>query len=92
MDHITSYELALHCRRSTRGVEETTELVSKLIQAYSGSSGRDTLGVPLINSERMEAIWNSQSKHIVCIQDPPGVSLYTLTGSVKKGGIELQTY
>lgn len=55
--HIKSSELAMRCRRTTRGVEETTRLISQLIQSLDGDKGRDTQGVPLINSERMAEIW-----------------------------------
>ena len=92
MKHLSRYELALHCRRKTRGVAETTQLIRQLIETFSGERGRDTLGVPLINSSRMTSIWEAQKKHIACIQDPPGVSLYTRTGSTIKGGIELPNF
>ena len=89
---LSRYELALHCRRTTRGVAETTRLIGELIETFSGDKGRDTLGVQLINTSRMKSIWDAQKKHIPCIQDPPGVALYTKTGSIKKGGIELPNY
>jgi len=92
MKHLSRYELALHCRRTTRGEAETTELLDKLINAFSGEKGRDTLGVPLLNKTRMDSIWKAAKKHIPCIQDPPGVSLYTRTGFTKKGDIELPNY
>lgn len=56
MKHLSRYELALHCRRKTRGVAETTQLISELIETFSGEKGWDTLGVPLINSSRMKSI------------------------------------
>ena len=89
---ISRSELALHCRRTTRGTKETQALIKSHIQAYDGDGGRDTLGVPLINSARMSAILMSQWKHVACIQDPPGVQLYTQTGTVVKGGHRLPTY
>lgn len=90
--HIKTSELAMHCRRTTRGVEETTRLISQLIQSLDGDKGRDTQGVPLINSERMAEIWKQQQKHVQCIQDPPNVQLYTQTGVSKKGGGPLPVY
>lgn len=89
---ITQRELALHCKRTTRGTRETLTLIESLIQAFEGDNGRDTLGVPLINSDRMREIQTSQQKHIACIQDPPGVQLYLQTGTVVKGGHRLPTY
>ncbi|KAH3703704.1 hypothetical protein DPMN_078747 [Dreissena polymorpha] len=40
----------------------------------------------------MKSIWEAQERHIACIQDPPVISLYTRTGSTKKGGIDLPNY
>jgi len=92
MRKITKNELALHCRRTTRGVEQTTKLISDLIAAFEGEKGRDTLGVPLINSNRMTEEWDKQIKHIPCLQDPQNTQLYIQTGTSKKGGHSLPTY
>jgi len=54
--HLTSAELALHCKRVTRGTQETQNLVSGLIQSLDGPKGCDTLGVPLFDSERMAEV------------------------------------
>lgn len=89
---LTKEELALHCRRRTRGEETTIPLLEQLLRQLGGSSGNDSLGVPLIDAERMEYIWRVQRKHVKCIQDPPGVALYTVTGSMTKGGVLLKTY
>ncbi|XP_073727112.1 uncharacterized protein [Misgurnus anguillicaudatus] len=89
---ISRSELALHCRRTTRGTKETLTMIESLIQAFEGYAGRDTLGVPLINSARMSEIIKSQRKHVACIQDPQGVQLYMQTGTLMKGGHRLPTY
>ncbi|KAK9966286.1 hypothetical protein ABG768_028068 [Culter alburnus] len=89
---ISRSELALHCRRTTRGTKETLAMIESHIQAFDGDAGRDTLGVPLINSARMREILKSQRKHVACIQDPLGVQLYMQTGTVVKGGHRLPTY
>ena len=59
MKYRSRYELALQCRRHTRGVAEMTHLISKLIDTFSGERGRVTLGVPLINRTRMACIWEA---------------------------------
>ncbi|XP_022110160.1 uncharacterized protein LOC110989819 isoform X2 [Acanthaster planci] len=84
--------LACYCRRTTRGVEETTCLIKDLISTLDGEQGRDTMGIPLFDSARIWDIWESQKKHIVCIQDPLGVQLYTKTGEACIGFVELPTY
>lgn len=89
---LSKSELALHCKRTTRGTRETVDLISQLIDSFEGERGRDTLGVPLINSARMAEIWKSQRKHVACIQDPSGVQLYVQTGTLTKGGHTLPTY
>ncbi|XP_056224227.1 uncharacterized protein LOC130163830 [Seriola aureovittata] len=90
--YLSREELALHCRRRTRGEETTVQLLEELLRLFMGSSGNDSLGVPLFDSERMEHIWRVQNKHVKCIQDLPGVALYTKTGELTKGGVHLPIY
>jgi len=90
--HLSRRELALHCRRTTRGVAETTTLLQELITTFDSDRGKDSLGVPLLDHDRIQVMWEQQQKHVSCIQDPPGLSLYTRTGWLKKGGVELPTY
>ena len=84
-------ELARHCRRRTRGVEQTTKLVEDLT-FYCGPGGVDKAGMPLLDKERTQVVWESQRKHVACIQDLDGVQLYLQTGTLKKGGVELPVY
>lgn len=88
---ISRSELALHCRRTTGGTKETLALIESDVQPFDGDAGRDTLGVPLINSARMREILKSQRKHVACIQDPAVVQLYMQTGTVMKRGHRLPT-
>lgn len=89
---ISKKELALYCRRRTRGVESTTRHIDRLLQELKGEKGRDLMGVPLLDTVRIEHIWRVQMRHVKCIQDPPGVPLYTETGTTTKGGIVLTKY
>ncbi|XP_059209499.1 uncharacterized protein LOC131988409 [Centropristis striata] len=89
---ITRRELALHCRRRTRGAEETSRLIGSLISLFDSPSGKDTLGVPLLDHERIQQIWKEQQKHLSCIQDPEDFPLYIKTGTLKKGNVELCSY
>ncbi|KAG1647747.1 hypothetical protein GQR58_030363 [Nymphon striatum] len=91
-EQLSRKELSLHCRRQTRGTEETSFLLKQLLQAYSGDAGRDTLGVPLLDTEKVRQTWSSQERHIRCLQDPDGYSLYTRTGYLTKGGIKLPMF
>ncbi len=90
--HISKDELLKNCRRRTRGEETTIHLLDMLIRELMGGKGNDALGVPLLDSVRMQHIWNVQRRHVTCIQDPPNVLLYMETGTINKGGVVLQTY
>ena len=92
MRYVTKKELSTHVHRKTRGVQVTTMLISNLLEAFSGPLGTDTLGVPLLDSDRIWTIWQSQQKHIPCLQHLEDVQLYTKTGTLVKGGIELPIY
>ena len=82
---LTREELARHCRRKTRGVEQTTELIEALLLAMTPAT--DILGVPLLRGE-MKDIWEEQRHHIPCLQDPPNIPLYTTTSHLTKGGVQ----
>ncbi|KAJ8349271.1 hypothetical protein SKAU_G00244010, partial [Synaphobranchus kaupii] len=69
---ISKDELALYCRRRTRGEEATIRLIDRLLEQLMGHKGRDLLGVPLLDREWMEHIWRIQKRHVKCIQDLPG--------------------
>jgi hypothetical protein len=66
-------------------VDETTQLIEDHTAAFDGDKGKDTLGVPLLNSPRMKEEWEHQKRHVTCIQDPEGVQLYIQTGTLRKG-------
>lgn len=81
---ITTNELARHCRRRTRDPARIKILISELLDQMWDLT--DTTGVRLISDQSMKRIWEVQQKHLECIQDPPGVELYTKTGTLEKGG------
>ena len=89
--HLTK-ELATHCKRRTRGTDESAKLIKRLLTTYSLDPGKDTMGIPLLNCDYAWQIWEEQKKHLPCIQDPEGVQLYMETGKLKKGGVDLPVY
>ncbi|XP_039634653.1 uncharacterized protein LOC120544772 [Perca fluviatilis] len=89
---ITREEWRLHCRRRTRGAEESTLLIQELLDTFGGPAGHNTLDIPLLDALRIQEIWRTQRPHLSCIQDPPGVQLYTQTGRLTKGGVSLPVY
>ncbi|XP_058251159.1 uncharacterized protein LOC131356260 [Hemibagrus wyckioides] len=48
---ITKNELALYCRRRTRGVETTVRLIECLLHELKEEKGRDLKGVPLLDTD-----------------------------------------
>ena len=85
-------ERTLHCKRTTRGAEETIRLIDGLLDSLMGPAGNDILGVPLFHRSRIQEAWNSQRRHVECLHDPPAIGLYTRTGSRMKGGVQLPVY
>ncbi len=82
--HVTKKELATHCKRRTRGPDESAELIQQLLITYSSDLGKDTMGIPLLNHDRAWQIWEEQKRHLPCVQDPEDVLLYMETGKRRK--------
>ena len=73
-------------------MEATISLIERLLQELRGQTG-DLMGVPLLDQVRLEHIWRVQNRHLRCIQDMPGVQLYTEVGTTTtKGGVILTRY
>lgn len=66
-------------------MKEITYLIHNLVGAFQDEQGGDPLGVPLLIANQIWDIWDSQNRHIACIQDPDEVQLYIKTGVVPKG-------
>ena len=64
-----------------------------LFDTFAGVNGADTLGTALILEDRAKQVWQQQERHIACIQDVPGVTLYTkMEASVTINGMDLPVY
>lgn len=71
-------ELALHCRRGTRGVSETIESIEELILTYTGVT--DSLGANWYTEEREEdfaEVSLCQRKHFIGSISQPYLPIYT---------------
>lgn len=91
--HLGRREMILHCRRCTRGAVETELLLMDTLGTFNSEKGHDTLGIPLLDPVRIQAIWQEQRRHLRCIQDPSALQLYTDTGKpITKGGVKLPVY
>ena len=71
-------------------MQETVRLFEELLEAFSDAT--DTLGVPLLDRAKIQEIWQTQKRHIDCIQDPEGMQLYRKTGELTKGGVVLPVF
>nr|XP_026695572.1 uncharacterized protein LOC113475553 [Ciona intestinalis] len=89
---LTKRERARHCRRRTRGAERTKAMIGQLLEAFQRPSTRDLSGVDLLKSDLVEEVWKVQMPHVCCLQDPPNIQLYTITGMQVIGGISLPVY
>lgn len=65
--HVTKKRRSLHCKCHTRGISETTHLIKELINVFASNKGKDTMGIPLLNSGTIKQIWKEQQHHITCI-------------------------
>ncbi|XP_034395653.1 uncharacterized protein LOC117735246 [Cyclopterus lumpus] len=83
-------EMARHCRRRTRGAQETERLIEETLDHFKSAS--DGMAILLLDQERVEGIWSTQRRHLPCLQDPPGLQLYTRTGQLTRGGVSLPVY
>ncbi|XP_061651844.1 uncharacterized protein LOC133488233 [Phyllopteryx taeniolatus] len=87
---LSARELARHCRRRTRGAKETERLIQEVLDHFW--EAKDTMGMALLDQARTQHIWDTQRQHMACIQDPPGLPIYTKVGEVTRGGIKLPIF
>lgn len=59
-------EMSRHCRRRTRGAQETERLIDDLLQTFMDAT--DIMGFPLLDWDHMKEVWSSERKHVACIQ------------------------
>ena len=81
---ISRDELLRHCRRRTRGAEQTTSAVEALA-CHRHSRGASTEGGNTCDLARAEAARGM-------LQDPHGIELHTSVEHMEKGGIRLPVF
>ncbi len=82
---ITPKEMQLFCRRRTRAPTEIVTLITQLLSGLAGKT--NTLGLELLDEQKIWHIWENQKKHVRCLQDPPqssGIQLYTVVKQVTR--------
>ncbi len=89
---ITKKELSLYCRRRTEVRRPPYASLRGCCRSWGGQMG-GTLWVCLC---WMRCAWSTsgvaQKRHVRCIQDVPGVPLYTEVGTTTKAGVTLTRY
>ncbi|XP_049332828.1 uncharacterized protein LOC111197179 [Astyanax mexicanus] len=87
---LTTKQIARHGRHSMRRAEGTELLISQLLVTFRNVT--DTMGIPLLDTERRDFIWNTQQQHLRCIQDPLGLQLYSKTRQLTRSGVVVPVY
>ncbi|KAL0153055.1 hypothetical protein M9458_051654 [Cirrhinus mrigala] len=87
------HQIRSYVRRITRGVEETASAIESIITEFKGSAGLDIDGIHLFKSaQAVDSHWATASKHLRCMQDPPGIQLYVSVKVVVLNGVRLNKY
>ncbi|XP_077075149.1 uncharacterized protein LOC143726049 [Siphateles boraxobius] len=77
-------------RRITRGVEETASAIESIITEFKGRAGLNIDGIHLFKlAQAVDSHWATASKHLSCMQDPPGMQLYVSVKVVVLNGVRL---
>ncbi|KAE8277226.1 hypothetical protein D5F01_LYC24924 [Larimichthys crocea] len=93
MAFLKPHQIRSYVRRITRGVVETALVIESIIAEFRGPAGLDIDGIHLFKStEAVDAHWTTASKHLSCMQDPPGIQLYVSVKVVVLNGVRLNKY
>jgi hypothetical protein len=82
--------LLKHCKRNVRSPEEIELYVGALLDGLRDVT--DLRGQKLIDDRKADDIWATEKRHLHCVQDVPGVELYTIVGYVEVNGVKLPVY
>ena len=63
----------------------TLQLIEELLLSLSTTT--NSLDVPLFGVQ-MVTIWEAEKRHVKCIQDLLGMTLYAITGHINKGYLQ----
>ena len=91
-NHTKKAQLDAHVRHTTRGVNETYARVQEVIDKFKGSAGMEFNTHLFKDDNIIDEVWAKQCKHLECIQDPPGMNMYSVVKYVNCNGISLPKY
>ena len=80
----TKDKMAKHCRRRTRGADQTTDLIEELLLSLSTAPWR-----ACVSGGHQEYLAGTE---VTCLQDPPSVLLYAIKSHLMKGGVQLPVF
>ncbi|XP_052459093.1 uncharacterized protein LOC128017688 [Carassius gibelio] len=73
--------------------KETALVIESILAEFQGPAGLDIDGIHLFKSpEAVDAHWVVASKHLSCMQDPPGIPLYVSVKVVVMNGVRLNKH
>ncbi|KAI8517539.1 hypothetical protein Bbelb_035560 [Branchiostoma belcheri] len=82
-----------YVRKVTVRAQETFARVDFAINTLKGPAGLDDNQIHLFKDiETIDKVWESQQKHIECIQDPPDMPMYSIKKYATKNGQKLPYY
>ncbi|CAL9685387.1 unnamed protein product [Knipowitschia caucasica] len=90
--HVKKEDMKRHCKKFVRNTQDMEQRIERVIEVCKGKLVHDLYGAPLFNSELIDKVWEDQRRHLPCLQNPPGLTLYTKTKTEKKGGRMLPVY
>ena len=91
--YVSKDDLKHFVRRVTVGAHETYTRVQSAIDALKGPAGLDENGLSLFKDDAaIDEVWSGQQKHLECIQDPPGMNMYTITKHVTRNAVSIPFY
>ncbi|KAJ8018237.1 hypothetical protein HOLleu_43874 [Holothuria leucospilota] len=91
--YVSKDDLKHFVRRVTVGAHETYVRVQNAVDCLKGAAGLDENGLSLFkDDDAIHQVWDGQQKHQECIQDPPGMNMYTITKHVTRNGVSLPFY
>ena len=90
---VSKDDLKHFVRRVTVGAHETYTRVQSAIDTLKGPAGLDENGLSLFkDNAAVDEVWAAQQKHLECIQDPPGMNMYTITKHVTRNAVSIPYY
>ena len=91
--HASKYDLKHFVHRIMVGSQKTFVPAQNAIEVLKRKAGLGENSIHLFKDEAaIDQVRAAQQKHLECVQDPPGMNMYTLTKHVQRNGVSLPNY